>query len=96
MDRVVGEIFDVLAHSGHRVPWPSATAYLDTFYRELIPPTAAHESSMLQDLRAGRQTEIEALCGAVERLAAQHDVETPLVSALARLVRLAERSHAES
>ena len=45
---------------------------------------------MLQDLRAGRRTEIEALCGAVERLGAAHGVETPVVSALATLVRTAE------
>ena len=63
----------------------------DDFYAELIPPTAAHESSMLQDLRAGRRTEIEALCGAVERLGLRHRVETPVVSSLASLVRAAEQ-----
>ncbi|MEE8166981.1 MAG: ketopantoate reductase C-terminal domain-containing protein [Myxococcota bacterium] len=61
----------------------------------MIPPTAAHESSMLQDLRAARQTEIEALCGAVERLAEKHGIQTPVVSALARLVRAAQ-SHKQA
>lgn len=91
MRRVVEEIFAVLAKSGHAVEWPDAESYLETFYTTLIPPTAAHESSMLQDLRAGRTTEIEALCGAVEQLAAAHRVATPIVSALATLVRAAER-----
>jgi len=91
LEEIVREIFDVLAAAGVNVAWPSAAAYLKTFYRELIPPTAAHESSMLQDLRAGRPTEIDALCGAVERLGSEHDVETPVVSALAELVRVAER-----
>ena len=50
------------------VAWPTAEAYLETFYRDLIPPTRNHESSMLQDLRARRPSEIEALSGAVERL----------------------------
>jgi 2-dehydropantoate 2-reductase len=90
MQRVVEEIFEVLGQTGFRVPWPTPSAYLETFHAELIPVTAAHESSMLQDLRAGRQTEIEALCGAVERLAAQHSVATPVVSALATLVRAAQ------
>jgi len=91
LEEIVREIFGVLAAAGVNVAWPSAAAYLKTFYGELIPPTAAHESSMLQDLRAGRPTEIDALCGAVERLGSEHDVETPVVSALAELVRVAER-----
>ena len=88
--RVVAEIFEVLSRAGYRVAWTGAEAYLETFYAELIPPTAAHESSMLEDLRAGRPTEIEALCGAVERLAEEHGLQTPVVSALARLVRAAQ------
>jgi 2-dehydropantoate 2-reductase len=94
LEEVVREIFVVLAAAGERVAWPNAAAYLETFYSQLIPPTAAHESSMLQDLRAGRPTEIEALCGAVERLASEHDVATPVVSALAELVRVAAREGA--
>jgi 2-dehydropantoate 2-reductase len=86
---VVEEIFEVLSRADYQVAWPTAEAYLETFFAELIPPTAAHESSMLQDLRAGRPTEIEALCGAVERLAEKHGIQTPVVSALARLVRAA-------
>jgi 2-dehydropantoate 2-reductase len=45
---------------------------------------------MLQDLRAQKPTEIEALCGAVERLGQAKGIETPVVSALATLVRIAE------
>ncbi len=90
MARVVAEVFAVLDATRERVDWPDAESYLETFYAELIPPTAAHESSMLQDLRAGRRTEIEALCGAVERLGEGAGVETPTVSALATLVRAAE------
>jgi 2-dehydropantoate 2-reductase len=92
VEEVVREIFLVLEAERIDVAWPDAGAYLDTFYSQLIPPTAAHESSMLQDLRAGRTTEIEALCGAVERLAIDHDISTPVVSALAALVRVAERN----
>lgn len=91
VEQVIVETFRVLDAAGESVAWPDASAYLETFHRELIPPTAAHESSMLQDLRAGRPTEIEALCGAVERLGAEVGVATPVVSALATLVRTAER-----
>jgi 2-dehydropantoate 2-reductase len=91
LEEVVHEIFRVLTAAGVDVAWPNAASYLETFYSQLIPATAAHESSMLQDLRAGRPTEIDALCGAVERLGSEHGVSTPTVSALADLVRVAER-----
>ncbi len=91
VDEVIREIFQVLEAAGIPVAWPTAEAYLEVFHSELIPATAAHESSMLQDLRAGRPTEIEALCGAVERLGIGLNVQTPVVSALATLVRAAER-----
>jgi 2-dehydropantoate 2-reductase len=94
LEEVVREIFLVLTAARVEVAWPNAAAYLETFYSQLIPPTAAHESSMLQDLRAGRPTEIDALCGAVERLGSEHEVTTPVVSALAELVRAAERGPA--
>jgi 2-dehydropantoate 2-reductase len=90
VEEVIHEIFLVLTAAVVEVAWPDASAYLETFYSQLIPPTAAHESSMLQDLRAGRPTEIDALCGAVERLGFEHGVVTPVVSALAALVRVAE------
>ncbi len=91
VDEVIREIFRVLEAAQIPVEWSSAEAYLETFHADLIPPTAAHESSMLQDLHAGRPTEIEALCGAVERLGQAFGAETPIVSALATLVRQAER-----
>lgn len=90
VEEVVREMFCVLGAAKIKVAWTDAADYLDTFHRELLPPTAQHESSMLQDLRAGRPTEIEALLGAVERLAEQYKVETPIVSALALLVRSAQ------
>ena len=92
VDEVIREIFVVLSAAQIEVAWPAAEQYLATFHDELIPATAGHESSMLQDLRAGRPTEIEALCGAVERLGYEHGVQTPVISALARLVRAAERT----
>ncbi len=45
---------------------------------------------MLQDVEAGRPTEIEALCGAAEREAAALGIPAPMNQALAALVRLTE------
>lgn len=52
-----------------------------------------HITSMLQDLLSKRQTEVEALNGAVVKLAEQVGVPVPLNETLATLVRLAELSH---
>jgi len=90
MQAVAREVFAVMQGAGFRTHWPSAEAYLETFYAELLPATALHESSMLQDLRAGRRTEIDALSGAVATLAAQHAVPAPVNGALAALIRAAE------
>jgi len=87
LEGVVREIFDVLEATGRRTRWPSSDAYLDFFFRELLPPTREHESSMLQDLRAERPTEIDALSGAVVALAEQAGVAAPINEALAVLVR---------
>jgi 2-dehydropantoate 2-reductase len=87
IEAVVREIFGVLDASGRKTRWTTADEYLAFFFAELLPPTRKHESSMLQDLRAGRETEIEALCGAVAELAAQSGVTAPANDALAILVR---------
>jgi 2-dehydropantoate 2-reductase len=51
---------------------------------------ASHEPSMLQDIRAGRQTEIETINGAILRTGEAHGVPTPVNGAVTRLVRLAQ------
>ena len=76
--------------AGHRTHWPSAAAWLGDFTARLLPPTAAHESSMLQDLRAGRRTEIDAITGAVVELAARHGVDVPVSRGVLALVRFLE------
>jgi 2-dehydropantoate 2-reductase len=83
---IAKEIFAVLQAAGIRTRWQSADAYLSDFYTELLPPTAGHESSMLQDVRAGRSTEIQSLCGAVARLGHSVSVGTPVNEALCELV----------
>jgi 2-dehydropantoate 2-reductase len=91
MERVAEEVFAVLDATGRHTHWSDAAAYLETFHRDLLPPTAEHASSMLQDLSAGRETEIEALNGAVVRMGAAHGVPTPVNAALTALVHAAER-----
>jgi len=55
-------------------------------------PTAANRNSMLQDVEAGRPTEIDAIGGAIVRLARAHGIDVPLTEAVTRLVRARERA----
>lgn len=55
--------------------------------REVCGATATNLSSMLQDLRAGRPTEIEAINGAVLRLGGSLGISMPVNEALVRRMR---------
>jgi 2-dehydropantoate 2-reductase len=94
MEAVIAEIFAVLRASGERMPWQSAEDYLAHFYDVLLPPTREHESSMLQDLRAGRRTEIDSLCGEIVRRGGELGLSTPVNRSLLELVRATERDDA--
>jgi 2-dehydropantoate 2-reductase len=53
--------------------------------------TAANRNSMLQDLDAGRPTEIDAISGAILRRARTHGIAVPVTETVLRLVRARER-----
>jgi 2-dehydropantoate 2-reductase len=57
---------------------------------------ADHEASMLQDVKAGRRTEVDAINGAIVRAAQTAGVATPITETLWRLVKLEEAKLAES
>ena len=53
-----------------------------------------HKASMLQDIEARRQTEIDYLNGGIVRFGEIYGVATPLNAAIATLIRGVERSWA--
>jgi 2-dehydropantoate 2-reductase len=55
--------------------------------RETATATATNRSSMLQDLEAGRQTEVDAIHGAIVEAGARVGIATPIISLLASLIR---------
>tara|TARA_B100001123_G_C14671361_1_gene773638 strand:+ start:74 stop:622 length:549 start_codon:yes stop_codon:yes gene_type:complete len=58
----------------------------------VLEATAANRCSMLQDVMAGRQTEIESLCGEVVRRGEELGIQTPLNQQLLTLVKGIEHS----
>jgi 2-dehydropantoate 2-reductase len=55
--------------------------------RETATATAANHSSMLQDLEAGRKTEVDAIHGAIVEAGAKVGVATPTIGLVAALIR---------
>jgi len=90
MNNIAQEIFLVMNHTGYKTYWKSAEQYLDVFYKKLIPPTASHRSSMLQDIIKGKKTEIDALNGAIIRLADKKSLNVPYNRAVYNMVKFLE------
>lgn len=90
MNKIIGEIFDLLHARNIPMFWHDAQTYLVNFYDNLIPPTSAHHASMLQDIRSGRRTEIEALNGAVVKLAHESGVAVPVNEVIVEMVKAKE------
>ena len=59
----------------------------ESYLREVVESTAGNRVSMLQDLMAGRKTEIGVLCGAVISKGEEFGVPTPRNEILMALVR---------
>ncbi len=80
--RTAAEAAAVARACGVALPDVDWRARLD----ELCARTAANRCSMLEDLAAGRRTEIDALCGRVAALGAARGIEAPWNACLAALV----------
>ena len=90
MDGIVHEIFTVIHAAGFATHWPDPDGFLQAFYEKLVPDTAAHESSTLQDIRRQSRTEIDALNGAVVRLGEGLGVAVPVNAVIYRMLRFLE------
>tara|TARA_Y100001960_G_scaffold333460_1_gene438709 strand:- start:1384 stop:2328 length:945 start_codon:yes stop_codon:yes gene_type:complete len=65
MEGIIEEVFAVMRALKYKTHWRNTGDYLEEFYGKFLPNTYEHESSMLQDLRAGKITEIEAINGVI-------------------------------
>ncbi|MCS6998599.1 MAG: 2-dehydropantoate 2-reductase [Aquificaceae bacterium] len=90
MDYVIEEAFEVI--KAHSIPtfWDAPHLYKEHFYRRLVPPTAEHHPSMLEDLRRGK-TEIDALNGALVELGRQKGLALPTNWTIVKLIKAQER-----
>ncbi|WP_248517456.1 ketopantoate reductase family protein [Salinarchaeum laminariae] len=89
--RAAREVARVAQASGVALTESDAVAELD----EVVEATAANRSSMLQDVEAGRRTEIDAIAGSVIDRAEAHDVPVPVTRTLAALLMAWEQGAAD-
>ena len=90
MNGICREIFDVMTTSGHKTHWQTAKDFLEVFYKKLVPDTAEHKSSTLQDIVAKKPTEIDALNGAVISLAGKYSIAVPYNQIVYDMVKFIE------
>jgi len=81
-DCIAREVARVATASGVRMAEDEAVKQ----WRAMAELTGANRSSMLQDVEAGRPTEIDAISGAVVREAERHGVAAPMNQAMTLLV----------
>ena len=84
-ERLLREAVAVAHAVGFALPLDAAEGDLE----RVVAATAGNRSSMLQDLDRGRPTEIDAISGAIVRLAEQHGVNVPATRSALAAVRAA-------
>lgn len=83
MSRLAREAAAVATAEGIRLPYKDPVGAA----REVARRTAANYSSMLQDVRRGARTEIDAICGAVVRTGKAHGIDVPANQVCWQLIR---------
>ena len=90
MRDIVRECYAVAGAKKVTLDPPSTDKYIEWLFGTLIPRTAAHFPSMLQDLKKKKKTDIDALNGAIARYAQAENISVPLNA------RITEAIHAKS
>jgi 2-dehydropantoate 2-reductase len=90
MDTLIEETFMIIAAAGADTYWRDADEYREEFYAKLVPDTAGHRSSTLQDIERGRKTEIDFMTGSLLNLASQYDVVATMHSMIYWLIKAME------
>jgi len=90
MGNVIEEIFNVARAKNVSHDWKSPEEYKKLLYEELIPKTFEHHPSMLQDIRRGKKTEIDALNGAVVKMGEEIGTELPFNWTITQLIKSKE------
>jgi len=90
--RLADEAIRVLRATRDYKTFDSGLHYVEsTLIPIVVPKARAHRSSMLQDIEAGRKTEIDYLNGAVLKMGRSCGIDTPINETVLSLVHALER-----
>lgn len=90
MNGIIEEVFSVMTAAGYKTHWLCVKDFLEVFYNKLVPATAEHKSSTLQDITAKKKTEIDALNGAVIKLASKYKINAPYNLVIYNIIKFIE------
>ena len=93
MQKIFVEIYEVMSAAGYQTHWPNTAEYEKAFYSKFLPPTAGHRSSTLQDMQAGKRTEIDALNGMIVHMAERLKVSAEVNRTVYTMVKFLEESN---
>ncbi len=91
MDNVIDEIFSVVHAHNIELNWKNSEDFKEHFYKKLVPPTAKHYPSMYYDIKAGKKTEIDALNGAIVKLARDKGLNVPTNETITNMIKAKEK-----
>lgn len=91
MDQIIAECFCVAEAENTPLFWEKDTDYMKVLLGRLIPATAEHHPSMLQDIQKGKPTEIDAINGAVVVRGKKLGVPTPVNETITNLIHALEK-----
>ena len=95
MSKMAQEAVDCIRAGLKIETWNSGDDYVyGELLPKLIPLTAAHHSSMIQDIRSGRKTEIRYLNGAIVDLANKKNLRAPVNETIVDLIKSLEGNSA--
>lgn len=90
MRKIVHEIYQVADAMKIELMEKTAEEYIGKLFGRLIPATALHRSSMLQDIMNRRRTEIDSLNGAILKIAKDRGLEVPANESLTAMIKAKE------
>jgi 2-dehydropantoate 2-reductase len=90
MDRIIDEVFRVAQARNMPLNWRTAEEFKTYFYTKLVPPTAKHFPSMYYDMKVGKRLEIDAMNGAIVRLAGEMNISVPVNETITALIKAKE------
>jgi 2-dehydropantoate 2-reductase len=93
MNHIIEEVFGVMEKAGYHTHWQHAADFQTVFYDRLVPDTAEHKSSTLQDIAAKKPTEIEALNGAIILLTKKFQINTPYNMVVYNIIKSIESNY---